>query len=52
MLPLIWYFLRLRTLGFGGPIVWLFLVILMKWKSPEPFIIAISGLLGIAIHFR
>jgi chromate transporter len=27
-------------------------LILMKWKIPEPFIIAISGLLGIAIHYR
>lgn len=27
-------------------------LILMKWKIPEPFIIAVSGLLGIAIHFR
>ena len=27
-------------------------LILMKWKVPEPFIIAIAGLLGIAIHFR
>jgi chromate transporter len=27
-------------------------LILMKWKVPEPFIIAVSGLLGIAIHLR
>jgi chromate transporter len=27
-------------------------LVLMKWKIPEPFIIAIAGLLGIAIHFR
>ncbi len=27
-------------------------IILMKWKIPEPLIIAISGLVGIAIHFR
>lgn len=27
-------------------------LILMKWKVPEPVIIAIAGLLGIAIHFR
>jgi xanthosine utilization system XapX-like protein len=27
-------------------------LILMKWKIPEPLIIAISGLLGIAVHLR
>src|SRR5215510_8000252 len=27
-------------------------LILMKWKVPEPLIIAVSGLLGIAIQFR
>jgi chromate transporter len=27
-------------------------LILMKWKIPEPLIIAVAGLLGIAIHFR
>jgi chromate transporter len=27
-------------------------VILLKWKIPEPIIIAIAGLLGVAIHFR
>lgn len=27
-------------------------LILMKWKVPEPLIIAVSGLIGIAIHFR
>ncbi len=27
-------------------------LVLMKWKVPEPFIIVIAGLLGIAIHFR
>src|SRR5579859_3673036 len=27
-------------------------LILMKWKVPEPLINAISGLIGIAIHFR
>lgn len=27
-------------------------LILMKWKVPEPLIIAISGLIGIVIHFR
>ena len=27
-------------------------LILMKWKIPEPFIITLSGLLGIAIRFR
>jgi chromate transporter len=27
-------------------------LLLMKWKIPEPLIIAISGLLGIAIHLR
>lgn len=27
-------------------------LVLMKWKVPEPLIIAISGLIGIAIHFR
>lgn len=27
-------------------------LILMKWKVPEPLIIAISGLIGIIIHFR
>jgi chromate transporter len=27
-------------------------LILLKWKVPEPLIIVISGLLGIAIHFR
>jgi chromate transporter len=26
-------------------------LILMKWKIPEPLIIAVSGILGIAIHF-
>lgn len=27
-------------------------LILMKWKIPEPLIIVVSGLIGIAIHFR
>jgi chromate transporter len=27
-------------------------LILMKWKVPEPLIIAVSGIIGIAIHFR
>jgi chromate transporter len=27
-------------------------IVLMKWKIPEPFIIAVAGVLGIAIHFR
>ena len=27
-------------------------LILMKWKVPEPLIIVVSGLIGIAIHFR
>src|SRR5215471_184903 len=27
-------------------------LILTKWKIPEPLIIAVAGLLGIAIHFR
>ena len=27
-------------------------LILMKWKIPEPLIIAVAGLLGVAIHFR
>ena len=27
-------------------------LILIKWKIPEPLIIAVAGLLGIAIHFR
>jgi chromate transporter len=27
-------------------------LVLMKWKIPEPLIIAVSGLLGIAIQFR
>jgi chromate transporter len=27
-------------------------LVLMKWKIPEPFIIALAGLLGVAIHFR
>jgi chromate transporter len=27
-------------------------LVLVKWKIPEPLIIAISGLLGLAIHFR
>lgn len=27
-------------------------LILMKWKVPEPLIIAVSGLVGIAIHLR
>ena len=27
-------------------------LILMKWKVPEPLIIAVAGLLGVAIHFR
>jgi len=27
-------------------------LLLLKWKIPEPIIIAVSGLLGIAIHFR
>lgn len=35
----------------GGIALMTFLV-LMKWKIPEPFIIAIAGLLGIAIHVR
>ncbi|HKR85632.1 MAG TPA: chromate efflux transporter, partial [Terriglobales bacterium] len=35
----------------GGIAVATFLI-LIKWKIPEPFIIAIAGLLGIAIHLR
>ena len=27
-------------------------LVLMKWKIPEPIIVVVSGLLGIAIHFR
>jgi chromate transporter len=27
-------------------------LVLMKWKIPEPLIIAASGLLGLVIHFR
>jgi chromate transporter len=27
-------------------------LVLMKWKIPEPVIIAVSGLLGVAIHLR
>ena len=27
-------------------------LVLMNWKVPEPFIIALAGLLGIALHFR
>jgi chromate transporter len=27
-------------------------LILMKWKVPEPIIIIVSGLLGLAIHLR
>jgi chromate transporter len=27
-------------------------LVLVKWKIPEPFLIAVAGLLGIAIHLR
>jgi xanthosine utilization system XapX-like protein len=27
-------------------------LVLMKWKIPEPLIIAVSGLLGLVIRFR
>jgi chromate transport protein ChrA len=27
-------------------------LILLKWKIPEPIIILVSGLLGVAIHLR
>src|SRR4029077_4599476 len=35
-----------------GGIALVTLLVLMKWKVPEPIVIAASGLLGLAIHFR
>jgi len=41
----------IRDIWTGAIAVITFLV-LMKWKIPEPVIILVAGVLGIAIHFR
>ena len=44
------YFLRLGTVGFGGPIAVLTGLLLLRWKVPEPLLVLAAGLAGLLFY--